>query len=449
MKVAARLNGAVCLMAAMVSLSPATARRSPVAPFPDAGVVALRTVDASLAGKQLLSDPGFESAGAWQPDGAGFKRVSAPTRHGASAIRCENTDASKGAGAGQTAVLDQKAAAPILAEAWSRSENVSGSPDSDYSLYLDITFQDGTNQWGQVAAFGTGTHGWQRRQVMLFPARPIRSVRVSLLLRHHTGLVWFDDASLRELSPRGNIGIFDGVAIERRDGAPAAPVTSVLWVGANGCQLALNRADGRPVGCSSGGRSIPVLSSAASGLLVRDAGAGTAFYAFRPKLEPGLGRMRQSGVIRALGLRVSLLYAVVNGGVSISGRVDDTTGRDRAVTVCFVLPVAPGGATWWDTLRQSRPVGTSVDTNTVHVGAGASGEMSRYPLACLEFPDAALNLAVPMDLPRVIRLAYDPVGRRYYGALDLGLARGAPGGSFRFVLYGTPPGDGMRGALAA
>ena len=34
--------------------------------------------------------------------------------------------------------------------AWSRPEGVSGGEDDGYSLYVDITYSDGTNEWGFI-----------------------------------------------------------------------------------------------------------------------------------------------------------------------------------------------------------------------------------------------------------------------------------------------------------
>ena len=54
---------------------------------------------------------------------------------------------------------------------------MTGSPDIDYSLYLDLVYADGTPLWGQTAPFATGTHDWQRRQVVVFPEKPVQVAR--------------------------------------------------------------------------------------------------------------------------------------------------------------------------------------------------------------------------------------------------------------------------------
>jgi len=89
--------------------------------------------------------------------------------------------------------LNQQQAASLAIEGFSKAENVNGRRDSDYSLYVDLTYQDGNNLWGQVAPFNTGTHDWQFSRFIIKPDRPIKSANVHLLFRGHRGTVWFRD----------------------------------------------------------------------------------------------------------------------------------------------------------------------------------------------------------------------------------------------------------------
>ena len=94
-------------------------------------------------------------------------------------------------GASQNVVLNQEQPAPLAIEGESRALNVTGERDSNYSLYVDITYQDGTNLWGQIASFDTGTHGWQFSRFVIEPDKPVRSANVHLLFRQHSGTAWF------------------------------------------------------------------------------------------------------------------------------------------------------------------------------------------------------------------------------------------------------------------
>ena len=89
-----------------------------------------------------------------------------------------------------------------------------GGANSDYSLYLDLTYEDGTPLWGQVATFSVGSHDWQRRQVIVMPDKPIRNVRMHLLLRRHAGKAWFRDPSLRVIKASEGAFLFDGLPVQ-------------------------------------------------------------------------------------------------------------------------------------------------------------------------------------------------------------------------------------------
>jgi len=118
-----------------------------------------------------------------------------------SVFSCDNGANARGRrGVLQRVVLNQQRDQPIVASAWSKAEGVTGTIDSDYALYLDLEFDDGTELWGQVAAFRTGTHGWQREEVVLFPEKPIKSVDFNLLFRDQAGKAWFREPVLRPAS---------------------------------------------------------------------------------------------------------------------------------------------------------------------------------------------------------------------------------------------------------
>ncbi len=118
----------------------------------------------------------------------------------------------------QTVVLNQATPQPLVAVAWSRAENIGGSRDSDYSLYLDLVYADGTPLWGQHAPFNVGTHDWERQEVVVLPAKPVKSVSFYLLHRNKTGVAQFRDAALYQVEMPSGAYLFDGVPV-----APSPP----------------------------------------------------------------------------------------------------------------------------------------------------------------------------------------------------------------------------------
>jgi len=108
-------------------------------------------------------------------------------------------------GAHQRLTLNQAAPRAIVFRGWSKAERVSGSADSDYSIYLDIAFQDGSNLWAQTANFATGTHDWQLAQSTVEVDKPVKAVDVYALFRRRSGTVWFDDVFVGEQGSEKNL----------------------------------------------------------------------------------------------------------------------------------------------------------------------------------------------------------------------------------------------------
>jgi len=108
-------------------------------------------------------------------------------------------DADVVSGALQVVSFDTPVRGPIFAAATSRAEGVGREPTSDYSLFIDLEYEDKTSLYGQAVAFDAGTHDWQRRELVIRPAKPVKRVSVNLLLRRRTGKAWFRDPELRVL----------------------------------------------------------------------------------------------------------------------------------------------------------------------------------------------------------------------------------------------------------
>ena len=126
---------------------------------PATGSVAKAVIDVGEAGENLLDPQGWR---AWEQ---GFRRER-------DVFACDNgADLKVQRGTTQTVVLDQTQPEPIVAVAFSKAEGVTGSADTGYSLYLDLLYVDGDHLWGQTANFSTGTHDWQRRQVVVLPGK--------------------------------------------------------------------------------------------------------------------------------------------------------------------------------------------------------------------------------------------------------------------------------------
>lgn len=363
---------------------------------------------AAAALAERLANPGFEGAAGTRADGwaffgEGYAIDRETRRSGASSIRAANATAAEVRGATATIDLDQEEPAPILVTGWSRAEDVSGFPNNDYSIYLDLIHQDGTPLWGQTAPFSAGTHDWQLKRVLVVPRKPIRRLHIHALFRHHTGTVWFDDFSAVELS---GDGIFDGQPVA----APELP------------------------------------AGAAAGWLVRDVAAGS-----EPALlvagDGGEGEDRKLGI----RLRVVEVSRVSARGRVLRARIEDLAGKPRAVTLYRVERFEAEEPVWWNDIREAAPARTGERANLTRINVGATGSMSLYPFGCVaargsdgtgdQGADRARHCGTerragpakgrmvglaPLQGPRVARIGFHARAKLLYVAVDLALtAEGA------------------------
>lgn len=105
--------------------------------------------------------------GAWRAWERGFAPAPGEGRDGSTAIRARAAGRTN-AGASQSVQLGQGACAPGC-RVWTKADDVSGEPDNNYALYIDLTYADGTPRLGVLwpprpPAPGTGSY-WSRPSV--------------------------------------------------------------------------------------------------------------------------------------------------------------------------------------------------------------------------------------------------------------------------------------------
>ncbi|MFO7976604.1 MAG: hypothetical protein R6V12_18450 [Candidatus Hydrogenedentota bacterium] len=429
-----------------------------------------RQTDVDLAGEaQLLTNPSFdtgepvpekdgkgEQLSEWDFWQEGYVIVPGAGRDGSRAIQCTITDRELQYGAGQRVDLDQEQPYPVVASAWSRAQDVSGSPDNGYSIYLDFIFQDGTAWWAQTAVFSTGTHDWEERRFIAVPKKPIRSVYVYCIFRNHLGTVYFDDINLLEL--RGETYMFEGVAV--RPQPVRAPVEKV-WIPymqtRNGLQMALERKRARICGVWVNQEKVGLNGP---GFFARDAAAGSDFLApWNWDFDQQNSTLVIEGEIEPLELKIAASMTPRDDRIEVKGVVEDTRGAPRAITVYFGIPVDDSGWIWCDDPRNTISATATIYTNTNTTAAGATGKMSKFPLGAIyrdsesaSSRNRGVAMAVPMDDPRHYRIGFDARTGLFYIAYDFGLgpnATSTPGkATFDFVIFPFSARWGFRGALA-
>ena len=162
--------------------------------------------------ENLIARPGFEASAAslakvWQAHAAGYQVDTSQRHSGNQSIRLEAAGKGPGAVAAcELPVARLKTPTTLVISGWGKAKEVSGRPDGNYAIYVDVSFADGTHLYGPNVPFSTGTHDWEYRELRIELPKPVTRVAINLLLRgSHAGVAWFDDlyaGPYREGMPR-------------------------------------------------------------------------------------------------------------------------------------------------------------------------------------------------------------------------------------------------------
>jgi len=407
-----------------------------------AAAPALRVIKAVQSGTALLRNGGFEAkqgeaVAVWRAWKKGFVLTSGAGRGGSAAIVCVNSGTGEETGASQTLALNRTGITPLVVRGWSKAEKVSGNPDGGYSLYVDLIYEDDTPLWGQTVNFATGTHDWEQRELLILPQKPVKSATIYCLFRGHTGQAVFDDVTVEEIKVEGGAVVFQGIPVRiapTRRQSTADPINV-----ATQDHLRLTLRDNAITSWQAGARKFQ--GYPLSGFMVRDVAADSDFY------------FVQKGACPELGLKLETRFTPQADHIAVAGRLTDTTGKDRALSLVFALPLSALGWQWADDMRRSRSIKAGNEySNTVAVRSGSTGTMSVYPLAAVSNDRTGVALALDMASPAQYRLGYNAGTQQFFIAYDFGLVKDterSPGSaSFRFVIYHFDAPGGFRAALA-
>ncbi|RKY00874.1 hypothetical protein DRP77_10690, partial [Candidatus Poribacteria bacterium] len=372
--------------------------------FCSTGEVAVKSIirPDGATSANLLVNPGFERIEegkpiGWLPYGEGFEIDREVSRSGGASIRCEGSRT----GAYQVIALNQDEPRPLFISGWSKAEGVDGSPDNNYSLYVDIIYADGTPLWGQTARFSTGTHDWEYRERVIMPEKPVKELRFYALFRGHKGRAWFDDLRLVEIRPKGEAIWFDGSIVQLEGISPRPSAKNFEIEVDDKLRLVLNE-DGWVVGALWDGDELPLRPSPL--VYLRDFNANSDLIAPRGKLIREGDLYRFVGEAPSLGLKVELKLIPKGSHLRMDGEVKSLREEDRAVTVYISLPIGERGWLWWDYARRSTVISKAELMNVKYCGAGATGYISIYPIGCVQDERHAVCIGIPMDRPRVYRI---------------------------------------------
>ena len=354
------------------------------------GEVARHRMDTHHVGKNRIRQD------AWLPFQDGFTREQ-------EVMVCENgNDAKQQRGIHQTVTLNQKRPQLVIATLQSKAENAGGTSDNFYSLYLDLTFTDGTHLWGQATPFDTGTHDWQTRKVVIVPPKPIKHIAFYAMFKQHTGTAWFRNAHLT---------------------SQPLPADRYRLEGQHYVQQGATQ----------------------EGIQIREVGREGEFVHLRKE---------------ALGLQMKVHKSTHGGATFFDLALRDTTGRDRAITLAYCLPLREKTAWWLQDPRVRQRVDKNSQYSLVHRFEGVGSEkLSPYPIAAVasdragttEKAEAAMKggtaVGIDMSRPAFYRLVYHSKTNEMLLLFDLGFTPEKPTARLRFCRYSFDPEWGFRAAL--
>ena len=306
---------------------------------------------------------------------------------------CDNgADPDARRGVSWSMTLNQKEAAPVAASAEAKVLIAEGSANSDFSLYVDLTYMDGSHLWGQTSSFDPDSAlGWQRREVIITPDKPIRSLAIYLLFRNRSGKVLFRNPQFGTINS-DTVMRFDGVVSEQ-----AKPPQN--------------------------------------GFLLRDVAAGSDFVFLTEE---------------ALGVRLSCKKRSAGGVNFYDLSVKELTGKDRALTLVYTRPLKGSGAVWFHDPRRSTVLENKKSElmNATRCEVGSSGLLSRYPFGAVASGGAGIALGLDPSTPVFFRIGCQPQTRELFLACDIGFAKEKNTAQFSFCEYEFDPSGEFRSALS-
>ena len=381
-------------------------------------------------GPNTVLNPGMETTGSstplanWNAFGLGYSATTTTAHTGSRSLQCSTTTATDVRGAYQSITLNQTTLKAVKLSGWSKAQGITGSSDSDYSVYLDIYYTNGTWLYGQVIPFSVGTHDWEYKETFIMPALPIRQINCYALFRNsHTGTAWFDDITVAEVQDK--VVQFDGSTVisNALSPLPFNPATRFTLLSGDGLQVQVTQDGGVIEAVADGTNNLMAATmDYASGWFVCDRAANSDWWNVGGWVIATNGILQQHGVITNLNLSADIRYTATNGAIRIQATVSNLVAPDRAISLYFALPVAMDGGRWWNSPRDSVSVSQSVESATFSsADLGARDLVSLYPLATVA-TSAAMTLAIPPDQYRPFRLVYNRLTRQFFVAFDVGLS---------------------------
>ncbi|MDO4584408.1 MAG: hypothetical protein Q4D62_09930 [Planctomycetia bacterium] len=297
--------------------------------------------------------------------------------------------------------LHQKTPAPIFMSAESRSDGVPHGGDSNYSLYIDAVYEDGTSQWGVVEPF-SASGKWEKKSLVFFPEKPIRLISAYLLFRNMPGQVEFRNPFLAQaaLGKVPSFFNFDGTPVMR---TPSSTTSDTIRFYLN--DLA------------------------------------------HPDQWLSMEKKEDSNTFHAAGISLEVTPQSDGSVTHQTLQIRNNLPKERCLTLVCVLPISTQAKT---AFRQLEPPydltgGKLQEVSYTRRTLGGKQRLSRLPLLGVAEESGETFLGIHPDFPALFRLFYNPTTQELCLAYDLAFLPEKNSWELRFCHFQQKTG-GMRRA---
>ncbi|MBR4416804.1 MAG: hypothetical protein IKS67_08540, partial [Victivallales bacterium] len=317
---------------------------------------------------------------------------------------CDNgNDAKLRRGLGKLIVLNQKRPLAIRVTAESKAENASRGDESNYSLYLDISYIDGTNDWGVKSPFTQGTHDWEEKEVVFMPAKPIESISCWLLFRNHTGKVWFRNLKFYQAPFNPDSASFDGTAVIN---VTPQPTAFKQW----------------------------------GGWILRDVKQNTPFMTVAKSPDA------QSGNALGIDFKLESSYSD-DAKFKTAILTAPDLKEDRILHLAYVQTLPEGDWQWLPFARNPKRTTSGEYMFASNTGCGA-GHNSTQPIAAVADGENGMAIGMDLNTPAHGRSVYNADTRELFVAFDIALTPENNTATVKVFQFNFNNKKGLRSAFA-
>ncbi|MCX7046990.1 MAG: hypothetical protein NTX50_16065 [Candidatus Sumerlaeota bacterium] len=158
-------------------------------------------------------------------------------------------------------------------------------------------------------------------------------------------------------------------------------------------------------------------NGALTGLAVRDKKADVPPMMATGEIIQQGGKIRHRAWIAKQELLLDATYEFCENYLQVAGTISDAKGKDRVVTVYFILPLSEGRWLWWQNLSDR-----AITLDPQKARSTAEKINDSFPCSAMALPGkTGVSLAVAPGAAIACRFGYSSVWRRYYAAVDLHL----------------------------